>query len=49
MEAELDYGDGGASANLNNSFEFSFYIDYESPIIKDAQFYTKYNKSEKLK
>lgn len=47
MEAELDYGDGGASANLNNSFEFSFYIDYESPIIKDAQFYTKYNKSEK--
>ncbi len=47
MEAELDYGDGGVSSNLNNSFEFSFYIDYESPIIKDAQFYTKYNKTEK--
>ena len=45
MVAELDYDDGGLSDNLNNTFEFSFYIDYEAPIIKDAQFYTKYDKS----
>ena len=47
MVAELDYGDGGASSNLNNSFEFSFYVDYQAPIITDAQFYTKYDKSLK--
>jgi len=47
MTAELDYGDGGLSTNLNNTFEFSFYVDYESPIIKDVQFYSKYDKSLK--
>lgn len=47
MTAELDYKDGGASANLNNTFEFSFYVDYESPIITDAEFYSKYDKSLK--
>ncbi len=47
MQAELDYGDGGLANNLNNKFEFSFYVDYEAPVIKDAEFYTKYNKSEK--
>lgn len=47
MVAELDYGDGGLSSNLNNTFEFSFYVDYEAPIITDAEFYTKYDKSLK--
>lgn len=47
MTAELDYGDGGLSNNLNNTFEFSFYVDYEAPIIKDVQFYTKYDKTLK--
>ena len=47
MLAELDYKDGGVNTNLNNKFEFSFYVDYEAPIIKDVEFYTKYNKTEK--
>ena len=47
MVAELDYGDGGLSSNINNTFEFSFYVDYEAPIITDAEFYTKYDKSLK--
>ncbi len=47
MLAELDYGDGGASSNLNNTFEFSFYLDSEAPTITDAKFYTKYDKTLK--
>ena len=47
MQAELDYGDGGLANNLNNTFEFSFYVDYQAPVITDAQFYTKYDKSAK--
>ncbi len=47
MVAELDYGDGGVSSNLNNSFEFSFYVDYQAPTITDAEFYSKYDKSLK--
>ncbi len=47
MQAELDYDDGGLSDNLNNTFEFSFYVDYQAPIITDAEYYTKYDKSLK--
>lgn len=47
MTAELDYGDGGLSSNLNNTFEFSFYVDYQAPIITNAEFYSKYDKSLK--
>ncbi|MGM9969602.1 MAG: leucine-rich repeat protein [Anaeroplasma sp.] len=47
MLAELDYGDGGIDTNLNNTFTFSFYVDYEAPIINDAQFYAKYDKTLK--
>jgi len=47
MQAELDYGDGGLANNLNNTFEFSFYVDYQAPVITDAQFYTKYDKTAK--
>lgn len=47
MIAELDYGDGGLANNLNNTFDFSFYVDYQAPTITDAQFYSKYDKSLK--
>jgi hypothetical protein len=47
MLAELDYDDGGLSDNLRNTFEFSFYVDYEAPIITDTEFYHKYDKSAK--
>ena len=47
MQAELDYDDGGLSDNLNNTFEFSFYVDFQSPIVTDAEYYTKYDKSLK--
>ena len=47
MTAELDYGDGGLANNLNNQFEFSFYVDYEAPLIKDVEFYSKYDKTLK--
>ena len=47
MQAELDYKDGGINTNMNNTFEFSFYVDYQAPIIKDVEYYTKYDKSLK--
>ncbi len=47
MTGELDYGDGGVSTNLNNSFSFSFYVDIEAPLITDAQFRAKYDKTMK--
>ena len=47
MTAELDYADGGYSKNQNNTFEFSFYVDYQAPIITDAKFYSKYDKTLK--
>ena len=47
MEAELDYGNGGIGTNLNNTFEFSFYVDYETPLLTNAEFYSKYDKSLK--
>ena len=47
MKAELDYNEGDMSANLNDTFQFSFYVDYEAPIVTDAQFYSKYDKSLK--
>lgn len=47
MKAELDYGDGGIDTNLNNQFEFSFYVDYEVPLITNADYYAKYDKAAK--
>ena len=47
MQAELDYKDGGINTNMNNTFEFSFYVDYQAPIIKDVEHYSKYDKSLK--
>ncbi len=44
MLAELDYGDGGIQNNLNNTFEFSFYVDFQAPVITNAEFYSKFDK-----
>ncbi len=47
MSAELDYEDGGVDTNLNNSFEFTFYVDNNAPVMVDAEYYAKYDKSRK--
>lgn len=44
MSAKLDW-DG--ERNVNDTYSFSFYIDYEAPIITDSKFYSKYNTSKK--
>lgn len=45
MVGELAYGDGGMDTNLNNSFSFTFYVDFEAPFITDVQFRTEYDKT----
>ena len=47
MVGELDYGDGGASKNVRNSFSFDFYLDDEAPTLKDVQYEKKYDKNLK--
>lgn len=47
MKGELAYGDGGIDTNLNNTFSFTFYVDFEAPILTDTQFYAKYDKTLK--
>ncbi len=47
MEAALDYGDGGEAANVRNSFEFSFFMDEEAPLILDATYDKTYDKTLK--
>ena len=47
MEATLDYGDGGVSSNIRNSFTFDFCLDNEAPILKDVQYEKKYDKTLK--
>ncbi len=45
MTAELDYENG---ANVsNNTFEFSFYVDYETPTLEDVRYITEWDKTEK--
>ena len=41
MSAKLDWDKG--DRNVNDTYSFSFYIDYQSPTITDSRFYTKYN------
>ena len=41
MKAHLDW-DGG-DRNVNDTYSFSFTIDYQAPTITDSRFYTKYN------
>ena len=47
LEALLDYADGGAANNVNNTFEFPLYIDFEAPAVTDCDFYTEYDNSTK--
>lgn len=45
MQAELDYENGDQVAN--NSYEFSFYVDYETPTLEDVRYITEWDKSLK--
>ena len=47
VNGRLDYGDGGVDTNLNNSFSFPLYTDFQAPAITDVEFYTEYDSSEK--
>lgn len=47
MFAELDYGDGGATTNARNAFEFDFYLDDEAPVLKSATYEKVYDKTLK--
>lgn len=44
----LDYGDGGADTNLRNTMTFPLYTDFQAPAVTDTEFYTEYDKSEKI-
>lgn len=44
MSAKLDW-DGSNERNVNDTYQFSFYIDYEAPLIVDSQFRTEYDKN----
>ena len=43
----LNYGDGGAESNKNNTFTFPFVTDFQAPIVEGCEFYTEYDKSSK--
>lgn len=47
MQGKLDYGDGGLTTNIRNSFSFDFYMDNEAPVIKSAVYEKKYDKTLK--
>lgn len=47
MIAECDYGDGGLSTNVRNTFGFDFQVDNEAPIIKEIKYEKIYDKTEK--
>lgn len=47
MVGELDYGDGGLNTNVNNTFSFSFTCDDQAPVISNAKFEKKYDKTLK--
>ena len=58
MTAKLDFGKTADSdvddkywqdgvRNINDTYQFSFYIDYEAPIIVDSEFRVKYDKRSK--
>ena len=44
MSAKLDW-DGGE--NVNDTFSFSFYLDYEAPRVTEANYYYEYDKVKK--
>lgn len=45
--AYTPYGDGGGSVNKRNTFEFSFTVDFEAPVVTDCEFYTEYDATAK--
>lgn len=47
MEGLLDYGDGGATTNVRNTFSFDFCLDNEAPVLKDVTYEKVYDKSLK--
>ena len=44
IQGYLDYGDGGAETNLNNTFEFPIVTDFEAPAVTGCEFYTEYDR-----
>ncbi len=47
MVGLLDYGDGGLTTNVNNTFSFDFTFDNEAPIIKSVEFEKEYDTTTK--
>ncbi|MBO4940280.1 MAG: leucine-rich repeat protein [Clostridia bacterium] len=47
MTGLLDYGDGGVTTNLRNSFSFDFYMDEEAPTLKEVTYEKIYDKTLK--
>lgn len=45
MQAKLDWS--STENNLRDSFSFSFYVDYEAPILKNAEFKKEYDRVDK--
>lgn len=45
LNAKLDWE--AEERNTNDNYSFTFHVDYEAPTITDANFYTKYDKSQK--
>ena len=43
----MDYEDGGIETNLNNTFSFPLYIDFEAPTVTDVSFRCEYDKTLK--
>ena len=48
LKGLLDYGEGGADTNLNNTFEFPLVTDFQAPSVTGCDFYTEYDKTEKI-
>lgn len=46
MQAKLDWD--STENNLRDTFSFSFYVDYESPILKNAEFKKEYDRVDKI-
>ena len=47
MVGLLDYGDGGVTTNIRNSFSFDFYLDDEAPVLKSVTYEKVYDKTLK--
>ena len=47
MVGLLDYGDGGYTTNLNNTFSFDFTFDNEAPVIKSVAYEKEYDSTLK--